>query len=58
MRDGKGHWILDSPANNAMAHDLHNMFYILGLTRETSARPARLIREKPQEEFANSSPKQ
>lgn len=44
-RDAEGRWILDSPANNAMAHDLHNMFYILGRTRETSARPARVEAE-------------
>jgi hypothetical protein len=44
-RDAEGRWILDSPANNAMAHDLHNMFYILGKTRETSARLARVEAE-------------
>jgi hypothetical protein len=32
--------IFDSPANNATAHFLHNMFYLLGATRETSAAPA------------------
>jgi predicted dehydrogenase len=32
-------WILDSPANNAMAHDLHNMFYVLGAARDRSAKP-------------------
>jgi hypothetical protein len=36
--DGAG--IFDSPANNATAHFLHNMFYLLGATRETSAMPA------------------
>ncbi|MEA2736350.1 MAG: hypothetical protein QOE14_2801 [Humisphaera sp.] len=36
--DGGG--IFDSPANNATAHFLHNMFYLLGRTRETSAAPA------------------
>ncbi|MGD0781491.1 MAG: Gfo/Idh/MocA family oxidoreductase, partial [Candidatus Aminicenantales bacterium] len=25
-----GSWVLDGPANNAFAHDLHNIFYILG----------------------------
>jgi predicted dehydrogenase len=34
-----GSWILDSPANNATAHYLHNCFYVLGAARETSARP-------------------
>jgi predicted dehydrogenase len=36
-RDGAG--VLDSPVNNATSHYLHNMFYILGKTRETSAMP-------------------
>ena len=36
--DGAG--IFDSPANNATAHFLHNMFYLLGPSRETSALPA------------------
>jgi predicted dehydrogenase len=39
QKDQNGNWILDSPVNNAMAHDLHNMFYILGKKRETSALP-------------------
>jgi predicted dehydrogenase len=39
-RDAEGAWVLDSPVQNAMAHDLHNMFYILGRETETSARPA------------------
>ncbi len=30
LRDSSGKWVLDSPANNAMAHFLHNLFYILG----------------------------
>ena len=29
-RDAEGAWVLDSPVQNAMAHDLHNMFYVLG----------------------------
>ena len=45
QKNGQGRWILDSPANNAMAHDLHNMFYILGRTRETSAVPVRVKAE-------------
>jgi len=44
-RDPRGAWILDSPANNAMAHDLHNMFYVLGRTRETSALPVQVQAE-------------
>ena len=54
-QDPRGGWILDSPANNAMAHDLHNMFYVIGRTRETSALPvsvqAELYRANPIENF-------
>jgi predicted dehydrogenase len=39
LKTSDGRWILDSPANNATAHYLHNMFYVLGETTETSARP-------------------
>lgn len=39
IKSGDGRWVLDSPANNATAHYLHNCFYVLGETRETSARP-------------------
>jgi len=45
VRDAEGRWILDSPANNAMAHDLHNMFYVLGGERETAAKPVRVEAE-------------
>lgn len=34
-----GFVVLDSPANNANAHYLHNMFYILGETFNSSMRP-------------------
>ena len=44
-RDAEGAWILDSPVQNAMAHDLHNMFYVLGKEKETSARPAEVEAE-------------
>ena len=44
-RDAEGAWVLDSPVQNAMAHDLHNMFYVLGPERETSARPAEVEAE-------------
>jgi predicted dehydrogenase len=44
-RDAEGAWVLDSPVQNAMAHDLHNMFYILGRKTETSARPAEVEAE-------------
>jgi predicted dehydrogenase len=45
QHDGRGNWILDSPAQNAMAHDLHNMFYVLGQTVETNAFPAQVEAE-------------
>lgn len=35
-----GAWILDSPANNAMAHFLHNALFLLGPAMDRSARPA------------------
>ena len=54
-RDAAGRWVLDSPAMNAMGHDLHNMFYVLGPSRETSAVPveveAELYRAYPIENF-------
>jgi len=45
IKDKKGNWILDSPANNAMAHFLHNLFYVLGERADTSARPAEVTAE-------------
>ncbi|MGC9347068.1 MAG: Gfo/Idh/MocA family protein [Anaerolineae bacterium] len=39
LKAPNGAWVLDSPANNATAHYLHNCFYVLGPTRESSARP-------------------
>ena len=40
LRDrGTGRWVLDSPANNAMAHYLHNLFFVLGPEMHLSARP-------------------
>jgi predicted dehydrogenase len=54
-RDAEGAWVLDSPIQNAMAHDLHNMFYILGKGTDSSARPveveAELYRANPIENF-------
>jgi predicted dehydrogenase len=44
-RDAAGRWILDGPAQNAMAHDLHNMFYVLGRERAASARPSEVEAE-------------
>ncbi len=54
-RDPEGRWILDSPANNAMAHSLHNMLFLLGDRLGTSASPvsisARLARANDIETF-------
>jgi predicted dehydrogenase len=44
-RDAEGGWVLDSPVQNAMAHDLHNMFYILGRETDASARPVEVEAE-------------
>ncbi|MFW6123977.1 MAG: Gfo/Idh/MocA family protein [Acidobacteriota bacterium] len=40
LKDSDGNWILDSPANNAMAHFLHNLLYLLGNKTNTSALPS------------------
>jgi len=45
MRSEDGAWILDSPVNNANAHFLHNMFYVCGDSRETSAKPVEVRAE-------------
>jgi predicted dehydrogenase len=38
-RSAEGAPILDGPLNNAMAHDLHNAFYVLGRSVDSSAFP-------------------
>ena len=43
--DADGRPVLDSPANNAMAHDLHNMLFLLGDGFATSARPVEVEAE-------------
>jgi len=45
IRGRGGHWVLDSPANNAMAHFLHNLLYLLGDRADTSAEAAELTAE-------------
>lgn len=45
MRDQAGNLIMDSVANNATAHYIHNMFYVLGRNADESARPARVTAE-------------
>lgn len=46
-----GRWVLDSPVMNSCAHQLHNMLYVMGKTRETGANPvsvqAELYRANP-----------
>lgn len=44
-QDSQGHWVLDSPVNNACAHHLHNMLYVLGDRVDRSAEPAELQAE-------------
>jgi predicted dehydrogenase len=40
QRDSSGRPVFDSPANNACAHHLHNMFYVLGETPQRSDWPS------------------
>jgi predicted dehydrogenase len=40
QKDGEGRFVFDSPANNACAHHLHNMFYVLGNAIDSSDWPA------------------
>ena len=55
LRSGDGRWILDSPVNNAFAHFLHNLLYLLGDDIPLSAVPeevtAELYRVNPIENF-------
>jgi len=39
LKDKMGKWVLDSPANNAMAHFLHNLLYLLGKEKDSAALP-------------------
>ncbi len=45
IRDDEGRWVLDSPVNNAMAHYLHNMLYVLGDRVDRSLLPTSLTAE-------------
>ncbi len=45
IKTGDGRWVLDSPASNATAHYLHNCFYVLGATVESSAMPVDVVAE-------------
>ena len=43
--DPQGNLVLDSPVNNACAHYLHNLFYLLGSKIDRSDQPARVTAE-------------
>ncbi|MBN1809100.1 MAG: Gfo/Idh/MocA family oxidoreductase [Planctomycetes bacterium] len=45
IKDDAGNWVLDSPVNNATAHYLHNMLYVLGDAVDTSAQPSEVTAE-------------
>ena len=45
LQSEDGRWVLDSIAHGAMAHDIHNMFYILGNSTGSSAVPKSLTAE-------------
>ncbi|MBT3375385.1 MAG: Gfo/Idh/MocA family oxidoreductase [Lentisphaerae bacterium] len=51
LRNERGDWVLDSPVNNATAHYLHNMLYVIGDAVDRSARitsvQAELYRANP-----------
>ena len=55
LKADDGAWVLDSPINNATAHFLHHMLYVLGPGPDRSATPvevqAELYRAKPIESF-------
>ncbi len=55
IKDSEGRWILDSPANNAMAHFIHNLFYMSGDDQYSSSGPkevsAELYRVNPIETY-------
>jgi predicted dehydrogenase len=45
IKNSQGNWVLDSPVNNACAHYLHNMLYVLGPQIDRSAQPERVTAE-------------
>ncbi|MFW5985524.1 MAG: Gfo/Idh/MocA family protein [Halanaerobiaceae bacterium] len=45
IKDDNGEWILDSVANNATAHYLHNLFFVLGEEINKSQYPGSLVAE-------------
>jgi predicted dehydrogenase len=54
-QDAYGHLVLDSPVNNACAHYLHNLFYLIGAASDRSDDPvevtAELYRANPIENY-------
>lgn len=42
LRDDENRWILDSPLGNAMAHFIHNLFYLLGREMNMSDKPVEI----------------
>jgi len=45
LRDDAGRWVLDSPVNNATAHYLHNMLFVIGPAMARSATPVAITAE-------------
>jgi len=45
IKDSEDRWVLDSPANSAMAHDLHNLLFLLGERLNRSAQPTEVTAE-------------
>lgn len=45
IKTSEGIWILDSPANNAMAHFLHNLLYLAGNEQYSSGSPVEITAE-------------
>jgi len=45
IKTSEGIWILDSPANNAMAHFLHNLLYLAGNSQYSSGSPVEITAE-------------
>ncbi len=45
LHDDQGRWVLDSPVNNAAAHYLHNMLFLLGERMDRSLQPDTLTAE-------------
>jgi len=45
QRDAHGNFVWDSPVNNACAHYLHHMLYVIGPRTDRSANPASVVAE-------------